>query len=149
MFSIEHEFDATVITLIDETDPNSGPLNEDVVIQTFDDRVIVEQFDPDSGELAQIILTIEQLEELREALALEGDAFTTQIGGASLAGGRGSVRGTLIGAFVIGFLSDGLVLPQGAHICFAAGPLCRDDAIIPNPQPFDGFPLASMPKCLS
>jgi erythritol transport system permease protein len=32
------------------------------------------------------------------------------IGGASLAGGRGNVRGTLLGAFVIGFLSDGLVI---------------------------------------
>lgn len=32
------------------------------------------------------------------------------IGGAALAGGRGTVRGTLIGAFVIGFLVDGLVL---------------------------------------
>jgi erythritol transport system permease protein len=32
------------------------------------------------------------------------------IGGASLAGGRGTVRGALIGAFVIGFLSDGLVM---------------------------------------
>ncbi len=32
------------------------------------------------------------------------------IGGASLAGGRGTVKGALIGAFVIGFLSDGLVL---------------------------------------
>ncbi|GED23850.1 ABC transporter permease [Halomonas halmophila] len=32
------------------------------------------------------------------------------IGGAALAGGRGNVRGTLLGAFVIGFLSDGLVI---------------------------------------
>lgn len=32
------------------------------------------------------------------------------IGGAALTGGRGSVRGTLLGAFVIGFLSDGLVI---------------------------------------
>ncbi|MCL2802894.1 MAG: ABC transporter permease [Micrococcales bacterium] len=32
------------------------------------------------------------------------------IGGAALSGGRGSVRGTLVGAFVIGFLSDGLVI---------------------------------------
>ncbi len=32
------------------------------------------------------------------------------IGGAALSGGRGSVRGTIIGAFVIGFLVAGLVL---------------------------------------
>ncbi|MGO1850315.1 ABC transporter permease [Microbacterium sp.] len=32
------------------------------------------------------------------------------IGGASLMGGRGTVGGTLLGAFVIGFLSDGLVI---------------------------------------
>lgn len=32
------------------------------------------------------------------------------IGGASLSGGRGTVKGALIGAFVIGFLSDGLVM---------------------------------------
>ena len=32
------------------------------------------------------------------------------LGGTSLAGGRGSIRGTIIGAFVIGVLSDGLVL---------------------------------------
>lgn len=32
------------------------------------------------------------------------------IGGAALTGGRGNVRGTLLGAFVIGFLSDGLVI---------------------------------------
>jgi erythritol transport system permease protein len=32
------------------------------------------------------------------------------IGGAALTGGRGNIRGTLVGAFVIGFLSDGLVI---------------------------------------
>ncbi|WP_308465983.1 ABC transporter permease [Rathayibacter soli] len=32
------------------------------------------------------------------------------IGGASLMGGKGNIRGTLLGAFVIGFLSDGLVI---------------------------------------
>ncbi|MBP1851542.1 ABC transporter permease [Rhizobium halophytocola] len=32
------------------------------------------------------------------------------IGGAALTGGRGTVIGTLLGAFVIGFLSDGLVI---------------------------------------
>lgn len=32
------------------------------------------------------------------------------IGGAALSGGRGTVRGTMIGAFLVGFLVDGLVL---------------------------------------
>ncbi|MEV0374874.1 ABC transporter permease [Streptomyces sp. NPDC050636] len=32
------------------------------------------------------------------------------IGGASLMGGRGNIRGTLLGAFVIGFLADGLII---------------------------------------
>jgi len=32
------------------------------------------------------------------------------IGGAALTGGRGTVRGTMLGAFVIGLLSDGLVI---------------------------------------
>ena len=32
------------------------------------------------------------------------------LGGTSLAGGRGTILGTLIGAFVIGFLADGLVM---------------------------------------
>jgi len=32
------------------------------------------------------------------------------IGGAALTGGRGTVRGTMLGAYVIGFLSDGLVI---------------------------------------
>lgn len=73
MFTIEHDFDATVITLIDELPDGANgarPLNEDVVIQTFDDRVVIEQYDPDTGELSQILLTIEQLEELRAALNL-------------------------------------------------------------------------------
>lgn len=54
--------------------------------------------------------------ELTSAAPQAGNAFELNaiaavvIGGASLSGGRGSVKGTLIGAFVIGFLSDGLVL---------------------------------------
>lgn len=54
--------------------------------------------------------------ELTSAAPQAGETFELNaiaavvIGGASLMGGRGSVKGTLIGAFVIGFLSDGLVL---------------------------------------
>jgi erythritol transport system permease protein len=32
------------------------------------------------------------------------------LGGTSLSGGRGTIAGTLVGAFVIGVLSDGLVM---------------------------------------
>lgn len=70
MFTIEHDFDATVITLIDEAPPNTRPLNEDVVILTFDDRVVVEQMSADSDEVVRVVFTIEQLSELRLALNL-------------------------------------------------------------------------------
>jgi erythritol transport system permease protein len=54
--------------------------------------------------------------ELTSATPQTGSSFeltaiaAVVIGGASLMGGRGNIRGTLLGAFVIGFLSDGLVI---------------------------------------
>ncbi|MET0932544.1 MAG: ABC transporter permease [Mycetocola sp.] len=54
--------------------------------------------------------------ELTSAAPQLGESFELNaiaavvIGGAALTGGRGNVRGVLIGAFVIGFLSDGLVI---------------------------------------
>ena len=70
MFTIEHDFDATVITLIDEAEPNTRPLNEDVVILNFDDRVVLEQMSEDGEEVVRICLTMHQLTELRPALNL-------------------------------------------------------------------------------
>ena len=70
MFTIEHDFDATVITLIDEVEPNTGPLNEDVVILNFDDRVVVEQMSHDGTEVVRVTFSMHQLEELRLALNL-------------------------------------------------------------------------------
>ena len=70
MFTIEHDFDATVITLIDEAEPNTRPLNEDVVILNFEDRVILEQMSEDGDEVVRISLTMHQLTELRLALNL-------------------------------------------------------------------------------
>lgn len=70
MFTIEHDFDATVITLIDEAAAGARPLNEDVTILAFDDRVIIEQSDPTDENVARITLSLEQLEELRAALNL-------------------------------------------------------------------------------
>jgi erythritol transport system permease protein len=54
--------------------------------------------------------------ELTSAAPQLGESFELNaiaavvIGGAALTGGRGNVRGVLVGAFVIGFLSDGLVI---------------------------------------
>ena len=67
MFTIEHQFDATVITLIDE---GETPLHEDVVIESHDAGVTLRQVDPDTDEEMFIHLSMHQLEELRAALDL-------------------------------------------------------------------------------
>ena len=67
MFTIEHEFDATVVTLVDEAGTH---LQEDVIIHAFDDCVTVEQFDPRNGEAAKITLSMAQLRDLGAALNL-------------------------------------------------------------------------------
>jgi cytochrome P450 len=36
-------------------------------------------------------------------------------------------------------LSDGLIIPEGTHICFPAGPMSRDPSLVTNASAFDGF----------
>ena len=67
MFTIEHEFDATVITLIDE---GAVPLQEDVVINSFAECVTVEQYDPRTDSVVKVTLSPEQLRDLAAALDL-------------------------------------------------------------------------------
>jgi hypothetical protein len=67
MFTIEHDFDATVVTLIDEGGP---PLQEDVTITAFEDCVTVTQYDARTDEVVTITLSMRQLNELRAALNL-------------------------------------------------------------------------------
>lgn len=67
MFTIEHDFDATVITLVDEGRPN---LSEDVVIQAFEECVTIEQFDPRADKMMKITLSNAQVRELAAALNL-------------------------------------------------------------------------------
>jgi len=67
MFTIEHEFDATVITLVDE---GAAPLQEDVTVNAFEDCVTVEQFDPRSGEVVKITFSLLQARDLAAALDL-------------------------------------------------------------------------------
>ena len=73
MFSIEHEFDRTVVTLVDEGAP---PLREDVVVASHDDRIEVTQFDPDTGQLSTVVLSLAQMRDLMAAVALPEGVYT-------------------------------------------------------------------------
>lgn len=67
MFSIEHEFDATVITLVDE---GEAPLCEDVIVNAFEECVTIEQYDPRTDRVQKITLSIGQVRDLAAALDL-------------------------------------------------------------------------------
>lgn len=67
MFTIEHEFDATVVTLIDE---GETPRQEDIIINAFEECVTVEQYDPRTDTVQKITLSTAQLDELAVALDL-------------------------------------------------------------------------------
>lgn len=67
MFTIEHEFDATVITLIDQGDT---PLQEDVTINSSAECVTLEQLDPRTDRVQKITLSPSQLRDLAAALDL-------------------------------------------------------------------------------
>ncbi|WP_166417506.1 hypothetical protein [Cochlodiniinecator piscidefendens] len=67
MFTIEHDFDATVVTLVDEDGPN---LLEDIIINAFDDCITIEQFDARTDNTMRITLSMTQLADLSAALDL-------------------------------------------------------------------------------
>ena len=67
MFTIEHEYDATVITLVDE---DETPLREDVVINAFEDCITIGQFDTRTDAMQQVTLSMSQLRDLAAALDL-------------------------------------------------------------------------------
>ena len=67
MFTIEHEFDATIVTLVDDGDL---PLQEDITIAAFEDCVTVEQFSERLGRVEKITLSLAQLRDLQAALNL-------------------------------------------------------------------------------
>lgn len=73
MFTIEHEFDATVVTLIDEG--GDLPLMGDVVVTTFEDCVTIEQDDPETEEVVRITLSLAQVADLAAALNLPEGSY--------------------------------------------------------------------------
>ncbi len=75
MFSIEHEFDCTVVTLVDE---GHGPLGEDVVINAFEECVTIEQFDTRTDSMQKVTLSMAQLRDLGAALNLPEGVYTLE-----------------------------------------------------------------------
>ncbi len=73
MFTIEHEFDATVITLVD--DGADLPLQEDVIISAFEDCVTVEQFDARLDTPLRLVLSLAQVRDLAAALNLPEGSY--------------------------------------------------------------------------
>lgn len=73
MFSIEHEFDATVVTLVDE---GAAHLQEDVIVSTFEDCVTVEQYDPRRDSVVRITLSITQMKDLIAAASLPEGVYS-------------------------------------------------------------------------
>ncbi|GAA3864341.1 hypothetical protein [Celeribacter arenosi] len=67
MFTIEHDFDATVVTLVDE---GAAPLAEDVIVNAFAECVTIEQFDARTDEVHKITLSLTQVRDLAAALNL-------------------------------------------------------------------------------
>lgn len=73
MFTIEHEFDATVITLVDEG--ADLPLLEDVVINAFEDCITIDQVDSRTEEVMRITLSLGQARDLAAALNLPEGSY--------------------------------------------------------------------------
>jgi hypothetical protein len=67
MVTIEHDFDATVVTLVDEGD---APLQEDVIVTLFEDCVTVEQYDERKDEVIKITFSMAQLRDAAAAMNL-------------------------------------------------------------------------------
>ena len=79
MFTIEHEFDSTVITLVDEGPP---PILEDITINAFEECITIEQLDTQTDRVQKITLSPGQLRDLTAALNLpEGIYRLRETGG--------------------------------------------------------------------
>ena len=67
MFSIEHEFDTTVITLVDE---GTTPLQENVIVNGFEECITVQQYDHRHDCMHIVTLSTAQMHGLVAAISL-------------------------------------------------------------------------------
>ena len=77
MFTIEHDFDATVITLVDEP---ASYRQEDVTVSAYEECVTLEQHDPRTDRTMTITLSPAQLSDLAAALDLPEGAYKIRRG---------------------------------------------------------------------
>ena len=78
MFSIEHEFDSTVVTLVDE---GSEPLQEDVIVNGFEECITVEQYDPRTDRVNKITFSMSQMRDLAAAISLPEGVYSREDAG--------------------------------------------------------------------
>ena len=72
MFTIEHEFDSTVVTLVDE---GGVHLNGDVTLNAFEDCVTLEQHDQVTDRTQRVTFSMHQLRDLAAALDLPEGSY--------------------------------------------------------------------------
>lgn len=72
MFTIEHDFDATIITLVDEP---AAHRQEDVTVNAFAECVTLEQLDPRTDMVRTVTLSMAQLRDLAAALNMPEGAY--------------------------------------------------------------------------
>ena len=73
MFTIEHEFDATVVTLVDE---GTASLQEDVIVNTFAECITIEQYDPRLDQVQKVTFSVTQMRDLAAAISLPEGVYS-------------------------------------------------------------------------
>ena len=73
MFTIEHEFDATVVTLVDE---GTASLQEDVIVNSFAECITIEQYDPRLDQVQKVTFSITQMRDLAAAISLPEGVYS-------------------------------------------------------------------------
>lgn len=75
MFTIEHEFDATVVTLVDD---GTAPLQEDVTVHATESAILLNQYDPRTDKMVSVRLSPEQWRDLTAALNLPEGVYRAE-----------------------------------------------------------------------
>ena len=73
MFSIEHEFDSTIITLVDE---GTAQLQEDLIINNFSECITIEQYYARTDKINKITFSTAQIKDLSAAINLPEGVYS-------------------------------------------------------------------------